>query len=302
VADLTDLAGRVALVTGANSGVGYWTALGLARRGARVVMACRSMERAGAALAELRGAVPSADLTILKIDLADLASVRTAAAEFNTRYDRLDLLVNNAGVALTPLSRTTDGFELQFGANFLGHFALTGRLLDTVTGTPASRIVQVGSLAHRIGRIRYDDTGFERLRYSSLGAYSQSKLANVMHTLELDERLRHSGSTSIAVGAHPGAAGTGIADDFAIMKVPGIPRVARWLEGKVLNSPESAAEPSLAAATLPGVVGGSYFGPDKLMEIRGAPTAARIAKRARVEEDRRRLWELAERLTGVSYL
>jgi NAD(P)-dependent dehydrogenase (short-subunit alcohol dehydrogenase family) len=151
VADLTDLAGRVALVTGANSGVGYWTALGLARRGARVVMACRSMERAGAALAELRGAVPSADLTILKIDLADLASVRTAAAEFNTRYDRLDLLVNNAGVALTPLSRTTDGFELQFGANFLGHFALrragSSRSAAWRTGSAGSGMTTPGSSA-----------------------------------------------------------------------------------------------------------------------------------------------------------
>lgn len=297
-----DLTGRVALVTGANSGIGYWTALHLGRAGARVVLGCRSAARAGAALADLRAAVPAGRFEVLPLDLADLAAVRSAAEDYRSRYDRLDLLINNAGIALAPFGRTADGFESQLGANFLGHFALTGHLLDTVVATPGSRIVQVGSIAQHVGRLHFEDLNFERRRYHPWRGYSQSKLANLVHMLELDRRLRRTGADTISVGGHPGASFTGIADRLWIVRVPGIKRVARWLEGKALNVPELGAAPSIAAATQPGLAGGAYFGPGGWFEIQGPAAPARISARARSEEDGRRLWAVAEELTGVHYL
>lgn len=297
-----DQTGRVALVTGANSGVGYWTALHLARAGAHVVLGCRNPARAEAALADLRAAVPGGSFEIQQMDLADLESLRTASKELVARFDRLDLLVLNAGIALAPFGRTADGFESQFGANFLGHFALTGLLLPTLTATPGSRVVHVGSLAHRAGRIRFDDPNFHQRRYGKWRGYAQSKFANVVFMLELDRRLRAAGSTTVSVGGHPGASGTGIADDFAILRVPGIRRAVDWLEGKVLNSPEAAAGPSVAAATTAGLHGGAYFGPDGPFEVLGEPTAGRVAKRARSEATAQQLWTMAEDLTGVRFL
>lgn len=297
-----DLTGRVALVTGANSGIGYWTALHLGRAGAQVVLGCRSVERAGAALADLRAAVPGGRFEVLPLDLADLAAVRAAADEYRAQHDRLDLLVNNAGIALAPFSRTADGFEMHLAANFLGHFALTGLLMDTIVRTPSSRVVQVGSIAHHVGRLHFDDLHFESRRFTPWRGYSQSKLANLVHLLELDRRLRCAGAGTISVGGHPGSSFTGIADSFRIIRVPGIKPTARWLEGKVLNVPELGAAPSLMAATAPGLSGGSYFGPSGFAEIKGPAAPARISARARSEETGRRLWSVAEELTGVHYL
>lgn len=297
-----DLTGRVALVTGANSGIGYWTALHLGRAGARVVLGCRSAQRAGAALADLQLAVPDGSFEVLPLDLADLAAVRSAAEDFRSRSDRLDLLVNNAGIALAPFARTTDGFESQFGANFLGHFALTGLLMEVILATPESRVVQVGSLAQHAGRLHFEDLNFERRRYNPWRGYSQSKLANLVHMLELERRLRRTGASAVSVGGHPGASFTGIADRLWIAGVPGIRALAGWLEGKVLNVPELGAAPSIAAATWPDVAGGSYFGPAGWWEIQGPAAPARLSARARSEEDGRRLWAAAEELTGVHYL
>lgn len=297
-----DLSGRRALVTGANSGIGYWTALQLAQAGAAVTLGCRSPERAEAALADLRAAVPTGSFDVVRLDLADGAAVRTAAEEFGRRYDRLDLLVNNAGIALVPFELSVDGHENHLAANFLGHFALTGLLIDQITSTPGSRVVQVGSLAHRSGRLDFEDPHFERRPFTKWRGYAQSKLANQVFMIELERRLRRGTSDTISVGGHPGSSFTGIADEMRIIKVPGIRTAARWLEGKALNVPELGALPSVRAATEPGLPGGTYFGPSQLFEVKGPAAPAKISQRALDEADGRRLWDLAQRLTGVSYL
>jgi NAD(P)-dependent dehydrogenase (short-subunit alcohol dehydrogenase family) len=299
---LPDLTGKVVVVTGGNSGIGFWTAAHLGRAGAHVVLACRSVERAEAAKAELRELAPDAEFVLLALDLADLTSVRAAAEDFLSRYDRLDVLVNNAGVALAPFSRTADGFELHLGANFLGHFALTGLLVDVLVATPHSRVVQVGSLAQLTGRISFDDPNYERRRYFPWGAYAQSKVASVLFLRELDRRLGVVGSTTLSVGAHPGISFTGIADDMWIVRVPGIRAAAAKVEGPLLNFPEQAAQISVYAATAAAVTGGSYYGPDNRFEFTGPPAPARVSRRARSTGDARRLWDLAEALTGVRYL
>lgn len=298
-----ELTGRTVLVTGANGGIGFWTALRLGRAGARVVLGCRSAARAEAAVAQLREAVPGGHFEVLILDLADLGSVRRAADTFRTTYDRLDVLVNNAGVALVPRARTADGFEAHLGTNFLGHFALTGLLIDQMRATPGSRVVHVGSIAHRFGRLRFEDLGFEHgRRYVPWNAYSQSKLANVLFLHELQRRLEQAGSPTISVGAHPGASFTGIAERLWIVRVPGIRPTARWLEGKALNTPELGAEPSVRAASEPGLPGASYFGPSGLFEVKGMTVPAKVAKRALDRADAARLWAVASDLTGVSFL
>jgi NAD(P)-dependent dehydrogenase (short-subunit alcohol dehydrogenase family) len=298
--DLPDQTGRIAVVTGANSGIGWWTSRHLARAGARVVLACRSQARADAAVADLRAEVPDGLFEVLLCDLADQASVRAAAAEFSDRYDRLDLLVLNAGVALAPYERTVDGFELHLAANFLGHFALTGLLLGTMMATPGSRVVTVGSLAARGGRIGYDDPHFERRRYSAPRGYAQSKLAELVFMVELERRLRRTTADTISVGGHPGASFTGIADEMWIIRVPGIRTAAGWVTGTLLNYPEQAAGASLLAATAPLMPGAGYLGPGGSFEVTGPPAPAKLPKRARSGGDR--LWSLAERLTGVELL
>lgn len=300
--ELPSCAGKVALVTGANNGVGYWTALHLARSGSHVVLACRSSDRALAARADLLTAVPDGAFEILRLDLADLGSVAAAAAEIRSRHDRLDLLVNNAGIALAPFGLTADGFESHLGANFLGHFALTGQLLDLLLGTPASRVVHVGSLAHHAGRIDFDDLQFARRRYRGATAYAQSKLANVMFMLELGRRLGRTGATTTSLGAHPGSAATGIMEERWVGRIPGIRAISAVLEGRVTNLPELSAFPSLVAATCDGLESGAYLGPTGFREMRGPVGPARIADRARDEVAAARLWNVAEQLTGISYL
>lgn len=300
--DIPDLNGKVALVTGGNSGIGYWTCLHLARMGAHVVMACRSMPRAQSAVAELKAAVPDGRFEILQMDLNDLASVRTAADSFRTKHDRLDILCNNAGIALAPMARSKDGFESQLAANYLGHFALTGLLLDVIRATPNSRVVHVCSLAHRIGKIDFEDVNFDKRAYSPWTAYSQSKLANMMFMLELQRRFARAGINAISVGSHPGMSGTNIGAALRANVSAAKQKMQAWVEARVLNPPEQAAAPSLLAATRPEVRSGSYFGPSGFMEIKGTPAPARIAGAAQIEADSSRLWQLTEQLTGVCYL
>ncbi|HKY89472.1 MAG TPA: oxidoreductase [Nevskiaceae bacterium] len=299
--DLPDLTGRVALVTGGNSGIGYWTSLHLARKGAHVVLGCRSMSRAEAAVAELKAAVPSGRFEILQMDLGDLASVRAAAETFRARHARLDLLFNNAGIALMPMARTKDGFESHFGANHLGHFALTGLLIDRITATPNARVVHVGSVAHKKGRIDHDDPNFERRAYEKWTAYQQSKLATMLFMLELERRFRRSGSSAISVGAHPGFSGTNISQAERGKVSPLFAAYKRLMNALVLNPPEAGAGPSLLAATAPDA-GGRYYGPGGWMEIKGAPAPAKIAPAAQDEAEAARVWALSERLTGVRFL
>lgn len=297
-ADIPDMIGLVAVVTGANSGLGFETAKALAQHGATVIMACRDEGRCAAAAESLGRMVPSARVEVLRLDLADLDSVRAFADEVDARHGALDVLVNNAGVMATPQRLTTkQGFELQFGTNHLGHFALTGLLLALLMRSPGSRVVTVSSFAHETGRIDFDDLQQER-DYTPYGAYSQSKLANVLFMLELDRRLRHAGVDTVSVGAHPGFASTNLQAAGPFL---GTKPVLSWLVlGAVRligQSAEQGAEPQLYAAAAPGVEGGDYFGPKH--RIRGHAAPATMAAQGRDAVVASRLWDVSKRLTGV---
>ena len=284
--------GRLAVVTGANTGLGFETARVLAARGASVVLAVRDAEKGKRAAAAIVGAAPGADVTVQHLDLTCLDSVRAAAAELRARHPRIDLLINNAGVMLTPRQATRDGFELQFGTNHLGHFALTGLLLEQMLPVPGSRVVTVSSLAHRIrARINFGDLQGKR-SYSRLGAYSQSKLANLMFTYELDRRLSGAGTT-IAVAAHPGLVGTELSRYT--------PAIVAFSYALVSQQAAMGALPVLRAATDPGVAGGQYYGPGGLFGTRGYPELARSSRRSRDPAIQRRLWTVSEELTGVTF-
>jgi NAD(P)-dependent dehydrogenase (short-subunit alcohol dehydrogenase family) len=295
-AAIPDQTGRVAVVTGANSGIGLHTALELARAGARVVMACRDEGRARAAHDRIMREVPMAEVETRRLDLAQLASVRAFAYAWE---GPLDLLVNNAGVMAPPFRLTSDGFELQLGTNHLGHFALTGLLLPLFADREGARVVTVSSLAHRMGRIDFDDLQSERA-YRKWTAYAQSKLANLLFTFELDRRL--TGHPVIAVGAHPGIASTNL--QVAGPRMQGSRFGAAVIKVGTLAVSQSAAHgawPSLYATTAPDVRGGEYFGPRKLGETRGSPRRVGTADAAKDPEAAARLWEVSEQLTGVTY-
>jgi NAD(P)-dependent dehydrogenase (short-subunit alcohol dehydrogenase family) len=289
------------MVTGANAGIGYWIALHLARNGAEVVLGCRSAPKAAAAVADLRAAVPAGRFEVVPLDLTDLASVRAAAEAFRSRHEHLDLLINNAGIALARQGRTTDGFESHLGTNYLGHFALTGLLLDRVLAAPHGRVVHTGSLQHRLGRVDLTDLSFDRRRYLSANAYAQSKVATLLFMGELERRLRAAGTNAISLGAHPGVAGTNIADGYAIRNVAALDRLIDFILERYIPTPEQAASSTLFAATSASAAGGSYTGPSRRFETSGPPAPARLARRAQDPAMARRLWDVSERLTGVPF-
>jgi NAD(P)-dependent dehydrogenase (short-subunit alcohol dehydrogenase family) len=285
IADLPDQSGRTVIVTGANSGLGEATAGALAARGASVVLACRNTAKGDAAAARMTG-----DVTVRELDLADLGSVR----DFATAVDGpVDVLVNNAGVMAVPLNRTADGFEMQIGTNFLGHFALTGLLLPKIT----DRVVTVSSGAHRIGRIDLDDLNWERRRYRPWAAYGQSKLADLMFAYELDRRLSAQGSPIRSVAAHPGYAATELQSHTETL----LDRVMSLGNRLVAQNAAMGALPTLYVATMPDVRGGEYYGPGGLGELRGHPTRVRSSKASTDTVIAARLWERAEKLTGVAF-
>jgi NAD(P)-dependent dehydrogenase (short-subunit alcohol dehydrogenase family) len=299
--DIPPLAGRVALVTGANSGLGYETALGLARSGARVVLACRDQARGADALDRLRREVPDTGAELGRLDLANLASVETFATEFRATHDHLDILVNNAGVMAIPRRQTADGFEMQFGTNHLGHFALTGRLIDRLLAAPAARVVTVSSMASILGRIRFDDLQGTR-RYGRWSAYGQAKLANQLFALELDRRATASGTDLVSVGSHPGYAATNLQFVAPAMTGSGVEEwVSRVGNTVFAQSAADGARPSLYAATAPSVRGGQFFGPDRLFGMRGHPKQVTFMRAARNPETAARLWAVSEELTGVEF-
>ncbi|MFC5746413.1 oxidoreductase [Actinomadura rugatobispora] len=294
VADIPDLAGRRAVVTGANSGIGFHTALELARHGAEVVLACRSAERGQAALDRLKAAAPDAEARLASLDLADLASVREFAGREGERP--LDLLVNNAGVMALPRRTTADGFEMQFGTNHLGHFALTGLLLPALRAAEGPRVVTVTSGFAWVGRIRFDDLQGER-RYQKWGAYAQSKLANLLFTRELARRVPE----VLSVSAHPGFAATNLQQTGPRMEGSRfMERGAGVVNTVVAQSAAAGALPTLYAATAADVAEGACYGP-KLLQYRGAPTEVVTHPRAKRPELGARLWEVSESLTGVRY-
>lgn len=298
-ADVPDQRGRIAVVTGANSGIGLEAARVLAGRGAKVVLACRSAEKAAAAQQEIRSDHPKADVEVLQLDLTSLASIRDAAARLRSAGERLDLLINNAGIMAVPRGQTADGFELQLGTNHLGHFALTGLLLDSLLATEGARVVTISSSGHRMGKIDFDDLNWQR-RYGRWRAYGRSKLANLLFTFELQRRLERAGASAISVAAHPGASATNLgnrsADD---------PR--RWLElirplsNLVTQSALMGALPTLRAATDPEVKGADYYGPGGTGELGGHPIRVTSSSASRDPEVAARLWQVSEELTGISY-
>ena len=296
IPDQTD---RVVLVTGANSGIGLEATRMLAQRGATVVLACRTRSKAEAARDSILIDAPAAEVSLVDLDLSSLASVSAAATEFTERFDRLDLLLNNAGVMATPYRRTVDGFELQFATNHLGHFALTGHLLPTLLATPASRVVSVSSLAHKMGKIDFDDLQSEH-GYRAWGAYGQSKLANLLFTFELQQRLAAIGADTIAVAAHPGISDTNLAGSSG-----GIAGTLMSLTkpfAKVFSQNSHAgALPTVRAATDPAVRGGEYYGPSGFMEQRGLPKRVESNASAKDAAVAKRLWHVSLELTGVAF-
>ena len=289
---IPDLSRRLAIVTGANTGLGFETARVLAAKGADVVLACRDAAKASAARRRILEEAPRAQVRVASLDLSDLDSVAAFADVMLEARRPIDLLVNNAGVMVPPLGRTRQGFELQFGINHLGHFALTGRLLPRLLRTPGARVVVVASIAQRLGRIAFDDLNWERRPYRAWEAYGQSKLANMLFALELHDRLTRAGVEARAVAAHPGWTATELQRSDAM---------SRFLNPFLAMQPADGALPILRAACDPEAAGGSYWGPTGFFEVRGLPGEAVIPDRARDRDVARRLWEASEHLTGVRY-
>ncbi len=289
--DIPDQSGRSAVVTGANSGIGFETARALAAKGARVVLACRSAERGREAEQRLHAAVPNADARFAPLDLGSLASVRAFAEKLHADTDRLDLLINNAGVMMTPRGKTADGFETQLGTNHLGHFALTGLLLDLLRRAPKARVVTVSSLMHFVGRIDFDDLHAER-SYDPSRAYGQSKLASLLFMRELGRRFDAAKIDAVSASAHPGSTRTELQKHSRLMNA-----VVQVFS----HEPPDGALPSLRAATAPGVASGDYFGPSGFAGCLGPPGPARSSPRSKDASLARRLWEVSEQLTGVRF-
>ncbi|MFQ5698322.1 MAG: oxidoreductase [Myxococcota bacterium] len=299
-ADVPDQSGRVALVTGANSGIGLEAARVLAGSGARVILGCRNRGKADRARDDIRSTHPKSSVDLLDLDLASLDHVRRAAAQVRETYDRLDLLILNAGIMAVPRAPTLDGFERQLGTNHLGHFALCGRLLEALLASPGSRVVTISSGGHRMGTIDFEDLNWER-SYGRWRAYGRSKLANLLFTYELQRRLERIGARTIALAAHPGASSTNLG-----RRDPGDPgawidRLLRPISDRLAQSAARGALPTLRAATDPEACGGEYFGPSGLGELRGPPVRVPSSAASRDIATARRLWEISEELTGVRY-
>jgi NAD(P)-dependent dehydrogenase (short-subunit alcohol dehydrogenase family) len=300
--DMPALTGRTAVVTGANSGIGFHTARELAAHGADVTLAVRNATKGTEALERILAEVPTATVSVGSLDLADLASVHGFADGWSLAHpEGLDLLINNAGVMAIPRRTTADGFEMQFGTNHLGHFALTGLLLPALIARPRSRVVTVSSGAHRFGRMDFDDLMGQR-RYQRWRAYGQSKLANLLFTSELQRRLDVNAIPMLALAAHPGYAATNLQNVGPAMDGRSwMTKVMDSANGVLAQSAEMGALPTLFAATVPGLPGDSYVGPDGFLEQRGHPRLVDRSRAASVGSDARRLWSVSEDLTGVHY-
>ncbi len=292
--DIADQSGRVAVVTGANSGIGYETARALADKGATVVLACRNAAKAQAALARIHAESPRGTAVFMPLDLASLQSVREFAKRFDDAYGRLDILIANAGVMM-PVQReeTAEGFELQIGTNHFGHFALVGQLLDKLLATPGSRVVVVSSMAHRWGNMNFDDLNWVRRRYDRVRSYGQSKLANLLFANELTRRLHDHGSRCLVASAHPGWTATDLQRHTPLFQ-----RVNPYMA----MEPWQGALPSLYAATSPDVQSGAYYGPGGCFELRGYPKKVKSSRGSQSRSVASKLWRLSEEATGVRYL
>jgi len=295
---------KTAIVTGANAGLGFETTRALADRGYHVVMACRNVGKANEARRRLLEAEPSFELTPMQLDVSEPASIREFAGQFSAAQPELDLLINNAGVVAMPLNRNSAGHEMQLATNYLGAFALTGLLLPCFSTRRQGRIVNVGSLAHRMGKLDFDDFNWEATPYNEMQGYARSKVALLAFTLELGRRLASHGKDILAVAAHPGFAATDILKNSNSSMAPK-GRFGKWFNDRVevlIPKPVDAARACVLAACDDGVQSGDYYGPGGLLEIAGKPARARINPVARLPENGRRLWEVSEAMTGVRYL
>lgn len=301
-ADLPRLTGRSVIVTGANSGLGYHTAAALAGCGADVTMAVRSVDKGQEAADEIRVLHPQAQLEVSQLDLADLDSIREFAGRWSASHSEgLSILINNAGIMAIPRRETADGFETQFGTNHLGHFALTGLLLPALVAQPGARVVTVSSQAHRMGKMAFDDLMGSK-KYRPWGAYGQSKLANLLFTSEFQRRIDAAGLSLLALAAHPGYANTNLQSAGPTMRGSSMgARMSQMANNVLAQSAAMGALPTLFAATMPGLPGDSYIGPDGFMEQRGHPRVVGRSKAAMIDTDGRRLWTVSEELTGVTY-
>jgi NAD(P)-dependent dehydrogenase (short-subunit alcohol dehydrogenase family) len=298
---IPNLEGKTAVVTGANSGLGWETALELAKHGAHTILACRDATRAKDAVDRIQAVHPAAKVEVLPLDLANLASIREFSARLHQKIAKLDILVNNAGIMAIPRRTTADGFEMQLGTNHFGHFALTGLLLDLLAASGAGRVVTVSSLMHNYGRMNFDDLQGEK-RYSPWPAYQQSKLANLLFTAELQRRLEAAGLPVIATASHPGYSATNLQFVGPQMSGSSLMGFFSKIGNQVIaQSAAMGALPSLHAATAPGVKGGDYFGPGGLREMWGPPAPAKRSKAARDAAAAKTLWEKSVALTGVDY-
>ena len=290
--DIPDQTGRTVIVTGANTGIGFETARMLTLKGAKVILACRNTTKGQEALDRLLAEAPHGVVFLEQLDLSDLENVAAFAARFRETNAKLDLLILNAGVMVPPESKTAQGFELQFGVNHLGHFALTGRLIDLAQATEGARVVVVSSTAARRGVMDFDDLHFEKRGYQAWPAYGQSKLANQLFTLELQRRLEAAGSNMLVTAAHPGWTATDL------QRTSPLARAGNKL---FAMKPPQGALPTLRAAVDPAATGGDYYGPDGFLQMRGYPKKIGMVKRAYDESDAARLWGISEKLTGVEY-
>ena len=285
--------GRIVIVTGSSSGIGYETARVLANKQASVIIAVRNLEKGNKALAKIIQQNKDADVRVMELDLANLASVNNFAENFQKNYSRLDLLINNAGVMIPPYSKTTDGFELQFGTNHLGHFALTGQLLKLLISTKASRIVNVSSGAHNFGNLDFDDLNWEKRNYAQWTAYGDSKLANLYFTYELDRKLKEQGINTVVTASHPGWTAT------ELQRTAG--DVMKYLNGIFAQDITMGALPTLRAAIEEGLKGAEYFGPNGFMEISGYPVKVESNQLSKDRAIAQKLWVVSEQLTGVKF-
>jgi NAD(P)-dependent dehydrogenase (short-subunit alcohol dehydrogenase family) len=296
--NIPNLAGKIILVTGANSGLGFEDVKEFARNGAKTILACRNLEKGEKALAKIKNEITEADVELMQLDLADLSSIKEFVSEFKNKYDRLDVLVNNAGIMMVPYQKTADGFESQLGTNHLGHFALTGLLFDLLKKTEGSRIVNVSSNAHKFGDMDFKNLMYEKGKdYSRMKAYGRSKLANLLFTYELDRRLKQQNISIIAVATHPGMANTNLASHMMGWFAP----VLKKSFVLFMQSAAKGALSTIRAAVNPDVKGGQYYGPGGRNEHRGYPVKLESSIASHNAEDAKKLWKISEELTGVKF-
>jgi NAD(P)-dependent dehydrogenase (short-subunit alcohol dehydrogenase family) len=299
IKDIPDLAGKTIIVTGGNSGLGFESVKAFALKGARVIMGCRTVSKGEEARKQILKFLPSADISVMELDLTSLKSIRDFTTKFNQNHSRLDVLLNNAGIMMVPYGLTKDGFESQIGTNHLGHFALTGLLLDVLKTTPKSRVVNVSSMAHRSGVMDFENLLFEKGKnYSSIKAYGRSKLSNLLFTFELQRYFEKNKIDSIALAAHPGLSDTNLANHL-VNKF--LFKLLKPLLFKMGQSASQGALPEIRAAVDPNAKGSEFYGPDGKRGMKGYPIVVEPKNTAYDKESARKLWDASEKLTSVIY-